>query len=92
LNLYLHGYCPKDVAEGLLQKIAVNWPNMLDDIPRERVPIPTPAAPPVPDPRIDAVGRIMTEVAQSAASGLIASPAETTKRILSALDSLKGTK
>jgi hypothetical protein len=32
LNLYVHGYCPKDVAKGLLQKIAVNWPNMLDDV------------------------------------------------------------
>jgi hypothetical protein len=32
LNLYLHGFCPKDVAKSLIEKIAINWPNMLDEI------------------------------------------------------------
>jgi hypothetical protein len=43
LNLYLHGYQPKDVALELMAKIAANWPNMLDDIttspaPQETLP------------------------------------------------------
>ena len=38
LNLYLNDYCPKDVARDLLQKIAENWPNMLDEIASSTIP------------------------------------------------------
>lgn len=38
LNLYQHGYCPKDVARDLLAKIEHNWPGLLDEIPERTTP------------------------------------------------------
>jgi hypothetical protein len=32
LNLYLNGYCPKDVARNLLEKIKANWPQMFYEV------------------------------------------------------------